>query len=114
MNCGTILCLSKDKYDEETADWLKYIVTNLGDYAMSEFGALKGYVINEYPETMSKYSILVAEEMGKVTGTSTWFEAAMSSELSNIAQVNVQSLMNGEMTAEEYAQSLQDVWDANN
>ena len=114
MNCGTILCLSKDKYDEETADWLKYIVTHLGDYAMSEFGALKGYVINEYPETMSKYSILVAEEMGKVTGTSTWFEAAMSSELSNIAQVNVQSLMNGEMTAEEYAQSLQDVWDANN
>lgn len=114
MNCGTILCLSKDKYDAETADWLKYIVTNLGDYAMSEFGALKGYVINEYPETMSKYSILVAEEMGKVTGTSTWFEAAMSSELSNIAQVNVQSLMNGEMTPEEYAQSLQDVWDANN
>ena len=113
MNCGTILCLSKDKYDAETADWLKYIVTNLGDYAMSEFGALKGYVINEYPETISKYSILVAEEMGKVTGTSTWFEAAMSSELSNIAQVNVQSLMNGEMTAEEYAQSLQDVWDAN-
>ena len=114
MNCGTILCLSKDKYDEETADWLKYIVTNMGDYAMSEFGALKGYVINEYPETMSRYSILVAEEMAKVTGTSTWFEAAMSSELSNIAQVNVQSLMNGEMTAEEYAQSMQDVWDANN
>ncbi len=114
MNCGTILCLSKDKYDAETADWLKYIVTNLGDYAMSEFGALKGYVINEYPESMSKYSILVAEEMGKVTGTSTWFEAAMSSELSNIAQVNVQSLMNGEMTPEEYAQSLQDVWDSNN
>ena len=52
--------------------------------------------------------------MAKVTGTSTWFEAAMSSELSNIAQVNVQSLMNGEMTAEEYAQSMQDVWDANN
>ena len=114
MNCGTILCLSKDKYDAETADWLKYIVTNLGDYAMSEFGALKGYVINEYPESMSKYSILVDEEMGKVTGTSTWFEAAMSSELSNIAQVNVQSLMNGEMTPEEYAQSLQDVWDSNN
>jgi hypothetical protein len=35
MNCGTILCLSKDKYDAETADWLKYIVTNLGDYAVA-------------------------------------------------------------------------------
>lgn len=111
MNCGTILCLSKEKYDAETADWLKYIVTHIGDYAMKEMGALKGYVISEYPEDMSKYSILVAEEMGKVTASSTWFEAAMDSELSNVAQRNVQNLMNGDMTAEEYCQSLQDVWD---
>ena len=36
----------------------------------------------------------------------------MDSKLSQIAQENVQSLMNGDMTPEEYAQSLQDVWDA--
>ena len=111
MNCGTILCLSKEKYDEETADWLKYIVTHIGDYAMKEMGALKGYVISEYPEDMSKYSILVSEEMGKVTASSTWFEAAMDSELSTVAQRNVQTLMNGEMTAEEYCQAMQDVWE---
>ncbi len=111
MNCGTILCLSKEKYDEETADWLKYIVTHIGDYAMKEMGALKGYVISEYSEDMSKYSILVAEEMGKVTASSTWFEAAMDSELSTVAQRNVQTLMNGEMTAEEYCQAMQDVWE---
>ena len=113
MNCGTILCLSKDKYDEKTADWLKYIVTNIGDYAMETYGALKGFVVDSYPENVSNYTKMVADEMGKVTASSTWFEAAMDSELSNIAQVNVQSLMNGDMTAEEYCQSLQDVWDAN-
>ena len=113
MNCGTILCLSADKYDEDTADWLKYIVTHIGDYAMETYGALKGYTVNTYPENVSNYTKMVADEMGKVTASSTWFEAAMSSELSNIAQVNVQTLMNGDMTAEEYCQSLQDVWDAN-
>ena len=36
----------------------------------------------------------------------------MDSELSQIAQENVQSLMNGDMTPEEYVQSLQDIYDA--
>ena len=113
MNCGTILCLSKAKYDAVTGEWLKYFVSHIGDYAINEMGSLKGYTIDNYPEKMSKYSVLVAEEMQKVTGTSTWFEAAMGSELSSIAQQNVQSLMNGDMTAQEYTQAMQDIYDAN-
>ena len=58
------------------------------------------------------YTHLVSDELNKVTGTSAWFEAAMDSELSQIAQENVQSLMNGDMTPEDYTQSLQDIWDA--
>lgn len=112
MNCGTILALAKDKYDSVTEGWLKYFVSHAGDYAMQEQGTLRGYVINEYPETLGSYSQLVADEIEKATGSATWFEAAMDSELSQIAQENVQSLMNGDMTPEEYTQSLQDIWDA--
>ncbi len=112
MNCGTILCLSKAKYDDITGEWLKYFATHIGDYAINEMGSLKGFTITNYPEQMSKYSVLVAEEMKKVTATSTWFEAAMDSEMSTVAQQNVQSLMNGDMTAQEYAQALQDIYDA--
>lgn len=112
MNCGTILAFSKDKYDSVTEGWLEYFVTHAGDYAMSEQGTFRGYVIEEYPEDMSSYSQLVADEIKKSTGSATWFEAAMDSELSQVAQENVQTLMNGDMTPEEYTQSLQDVWDA--
>ncbi|MDY3918740.1 MAG: extracellular solute-binding protein [Candidatus Limivivens sp.] len=112
VNCGTILALSSAKYDEITDGWLEYFVTHAGNYAMTEQGSFRGYVISEMPEDASNYTKLVAEELGKATGSSGWFEAAMDSELSQIAQENVQSLMNGDMTPEEYVQSLQDIYDA--
>lgn len=112
MNCGTILCLSKEKYDDTTADWLKYMVSNIGDYSINTLGSLKGYKIDNYPDSLSNYSKLVSDEIGKITGTSTWFEAEMAAELSKVAQENVQALMNGNMTPEEYTQSLQDIKDS--
>lgn len=112
MNCGTILAFSNDKYDEVTEGWLKYFVENVADYAINNQGTLRGYVIDQYPDDLSSYSKMVAEEIEKSTGSATWFEAAMDSELSQIAQENVQSLMNGDVTPEEYCESLQDIWDA--
>lgn len=112
MNCGTILALSNDKYDSVTEGWLKYFVENAGEWAIENQGTLRGFTIDEYPEDLGSYSKLVLEEIEKATGSATWWEAAMDSKLSQVAQENVQSLMNGDMTPEEYAQSLQDVWDA--
>ncbi|MCF0133476.1 MAG: extracellular solute-binding protein [Blautia sp.] len=111
MNCGTILAMAQDKYDEVSDGWLSYFVTHVGEYAMTEQGSFRGYAV-EMPEDASAYTKLIAEELTKVTGSSTWFEAAMDSELSQIAQENVQSLMNGEMSPEQYAESLQEIYDA--
>lgn len=111
MNCGTILCLSKASYDDSVAGFLKYFVTHVGDYSMNEFGALKGYVVNEYPEDVGGYTKMVADEMNKVTGTGNWFEALMTSELSTVVQENVQSLMNGDMSAEEYCEQMKDTYE---
>ena len=37
----------------------------------------------------------------------------MDAELSKVAQENVQPLLNGDMSAEEYMQSIQDVYEMN-
>ncbi len=111
MNCGTILCLNKKSYDDTMAGFLKYFVSNVGDYSMNQFGALKGYVIENYPADMSNYTKLVADEMNKVTGTANWFEALMNGMLSTISQDNVQSLMNGDMTAQEYCDAMQECYE---
>ncbi|QHQ61011.1 extracellular solute-binding protein [Anaerocolumna sedimenticola] len=110
MNCGNILALDKAKYDEGTAGWLKYMVENLGNEAMTQFGAVKGYKYDVTGE-LSTYSQIVADELGKVTKASTWFEAAMNSETSTVAQDNVQTLVNGDSSAQDYMQSIQDAYD---
>ncbi len=111
MNCGTILCLNSKTYDATMASFLKYFVSNVGDYSMSNFGALKGYVVDETVSAdMPSYTKMIAEEMNKVTGTGNWFEALMTSELSAMAQQNVQSLINGDMTAEEYCEQLEECY----
>ncbi|MDF2801929.1 MAG: ABC-type sugar transport system, periplasmic component [Anaerocolumna sp.] len=110
MNCGNILALDKAKYDEGTAGWLKFMVENLGNEAMTQFGAVKGYKYDVAGD-LNAYSQIVADELGKVTKASTWFEAAMNSETSTVAQDYVQTLINGDITPEEYMQYIQDAYD---
>ncbi|WP_130837634.1 extracellular solute-binding protein [Lachnoclostridium sp. Marseille-P6806] len=111
MNCGNILCLSSAKTDEATKWFVKYFVEHIGDVAMELQGSIKGYTYSAQPEDMSGYTQLVLDEMGKATSAFTWYESTMVSEVSDAAQQNVQTLLSGEMTPEEYMQSIQDAAD---
>lgn len=108
MNCGNILMFSSKKYDEAVGDWMKYVFPRIGDYAMSNFGAFKGYKINNPPSDMSYYTQIVADALGSAKGSFLWFEAKMDSETSQLAQNNISMLYSGELTAEQYMQQLQD------
>lgn len=114
MNCGNILALDNDKYDEGTAWFLKYFMENMGNLAMTEMGTVKGYTYDVQAEEMDPYTQLVLSEIDKSTEGFAWWEAKMPSEISKTAQENVQPLLNGEMTGAEYMQSIQDVYDLNN
>lgn len=111
MNCGNILCLSKDKTDEATKWFIKYFVEHIGDLAMETQGSVKGYTYTTEASDMSGYTKLVLDEINKAGSAFTWYEATMNSEVSDAAQQNVQTLLSGEMTAEEYMQSIQDAHD---
>ena len=111
MNCGNILCLSKDKTDEATKWFIKYFVEHIGDVAMETQGSVKGYTYTTEPSEMSGYTKLVLDEIDKAKSAFTWYEATMNSEISDAAQQNVQTLLSGEMTPEEYMQAIQDAKD---
>ena len=114
MNCGNILCLSKDKTDEATKWFIKYFVEHIGDVAMETQGSVKGYTYTTEPSEMSGYTKLVLDEIDKAKSAFTWYEATMNSEISDAAQQNVQTLLSGEMTPEEYMQAIQDAKDMSN
>ncbi len=109
-NCGNILTLSADKYDSATAGWLKFFVENAGDYGMTEMGSVKGYKYEATAE-LSPANQIVVDTINSTTKAATWFEAMMNNETKTAAQDNAQTLVNGEMTAEEYMQSIQDAYD---
>lgn len=111
MNCGNILAVDNDKYDEATGWFLKYFMENMGNVAMTEMGTVKGFNYDVAAEDMDPYTTLVLNEIDKSTEGFAWWEAKMSSEVSKTAQENVQPLLNGDMTGEEYMQSIQDVYD---
>lgn len=113
MNCGNILCASKDKYDEATGWFLKYFIENMGDLAMEMQGSVKGYNYTSEGD-ISGYTQMVIEKINSAQSAFTWYEATMGSETSTVAQENVQTLLTGDMTAEEYMQSIQDAYDMSN
>ena len=63
---------------------------------------------------MDPYTQLVLDEIAKSTEGFAWWEAKMNAEVSSIAQENVQPLLNGDMTGQEYMQSIQDAYDMSN
>jgi raffinose/stachyose/melibiose transport system substrate-binding protein len=102
MNCGTVICLSKDKYDKTTADWVKYVFTRMGDKAMADYGALKGYKITKARTDLPTYTKLIQNEFKKVKTAGLWFEASFDSKTSQVAQDDIQALFIGSITPEQY------------
>ena len=77
---------------------------------MKEMGSVKGYKYTVEGE-LSPINQEVVNTIDSVTNAATWFEAMMNNETKTAAQDNVQTLANGEMTPEEYMQSIQDAYD---
>jgi raffinose/stachyose/melibiose transport system substrate-binding protein len=113
MNCGNILMVSAAKYDAAVGDFLKYLVTHTGDFAMTNQASFKGFKIDNMPADLPVYTQIVGNALSTASGAFLWFEAKMDSETSTLAQNNIALLYTGEMTAAEYMQALQDSTDKN-
>jgi raffinose/stachyose/melibiose transport system substrate-binding protein len=113
MNCGNIMMVSSAKYDAAVADFLKFLVTHIGDFAMANQASFKGFKIDNMPADLPVYTQIVGNALSTASGAFLWFEAKMDSETSTLAQNNIALLYTGEMTALEYMQALQDSTDKN-
>jgi raffinose/stachyose/melibiose transport system substrate-binding protein len=106
VNCGNIISFSKAKWDPAIADWVKFVFTRYGDYAINQQGTLKGFKVSKMPENLPSYTKLVAEEMKKVKNAGLWFEARLDDKSSKIAQDNGQALFIGAITPEDFFKQL--------
>ncbi len=108
QNCGNILMFSSKKYDEAVGDWMKFVFSRAGDYAIQEQGSFKGYKISKMPEDASYYTKIVGDAMSSAQNAFLWFEAKMDGETSTLAQNTIARLYTGEITPEQYMQILEE------
>lgn len=108
MNFGTLLAFSKDKFDDQTADWAKYIFSNFGDYSMNKLGNITGFKLNKTTGDVPAYTKLVTDEMKKVKNSGLWMEYNLDQKSSDLNQNNGQLLIIGKMTPEDYCKQLDD------
>lgn len=111
MNCGNILCMAKSKYDGASAAFLQYFVENIGDYAMENYQSVRGYTYSVSDDSLDEITKEIVDTINTATGSTAWWEAYMNDETKSAAQDNVQTLMNGDMTAQEYMESIQEAYD---
>lgn len=108
VNCGTILAIGQQKYDDTTADWLKFVYTRIGDRAITDFGALKGYKINNMPDNLPHYTKMVTDEFKKIKTAGLWFEAPFDDKTGTVAKDTAQLLFLGNMSGQEYFSHIQE------
>lgn len=113
MNFGTLLAFSKGKFDDQTADWAKYIASNFGDYSMNKLGNITGFKLNKTTGDIPVYTKLVTDEMKKAKNSGLWMEYNFDQKTSDLAQNNSQLLLLGKMTPEDYCKQLNDAVTAN-
>lgn len=111
MNCGNILAFGQKTYDEATGWFIKYFVENMGDLAMEIQGSVKGYNYTVSTDNASGYTQMVLDTINSAQSAFTWFEATMGNEVQNVAKDGVQTLLTGELSAEDYMKSIQEAWD---
>ena len=111
MNCGNILCFSEKSFDDATGWFMKYFVENMGDLAMEVQGSVKGYNYTASADDVSGYTQLVLDTIDSAQSAFTWYEATMGNEVQNAAKDGIQTLLTGELTAEDYMKSIQEAYD---
>lgn len=107
VNAGTILALSKDRYDTATAGWAKFVFSKIGNQAMSDYGVLKGYRVTDMPAELPYYTRMLSDEFTRVKNAGLWFEATLDARTENVAKDDVQLLLTGNMTPYDYFAAIQ-------
>ncbi|MDT8860167.1 extracellular solute-binding protein [Alkalihalobacillus sp. MEB130] len=106
MNAGLVKVLSKEKFDEEVVEWVKFIFSNYGEHALSEYGMISGFFADEIPEEVSNVTRITLDEIQNARNGALWFEAQFDEKTAEKARYHVHFLVTGEISPEDYLSIL--------
>ncbi|MFC5847217.1 ABC transporter substrate-binding protein [Deinococcus petrolearius] len=106
INTGMGASLNAKQYDG-AADWVKYVFSNYGDRALAEQGLLTGFKVTKTPANLPALTKLVQQKLTTAKNGYLWFEGYFSPKATAVATDNVQPLVTGDLSPQDYLQQLQ-------
>jgi raffinose/stachyose/melibiose transport system substrate-binding protein len=107
MNGGQTSSINALKYTPAVGDWLKYMVQNYGDTALSLQGQVTGFAVTRPHPNMDALTKLVIHEVAQVKHPVLWFEAEFSAKATTLSQQDATPLVTGAMSAGDFMSAIQ-------
>ena len=106
---GMYICVKDESYDDAMGAWLGYVMNNFGDKSMELHNWITPYTMAEEHET-SFFTQILIDATAEQGAASVWPEYAMPTSVQDVEYQGAQMLALGQMTPEDYGQSIDDAW----
>ena len=106
---GMYICVKDESYDDAMGAWLGYVMNNFGDKSMELHNWITPYTMAEEHET-SFFTQILIDATAEQGAASVWPEYAMPTSVQDVEYQGAQMLALGQMTPEDYGQSIGDAW----
>jgi raffinose/stachyose/melibiose transport system substrate-binding protein len=106
LNTGIGVVLNA-KYDASIEPVLKCVMNTWGDRSMAERGAISGFKVARLPAGLPALTKDTLQRLSTAKAGYLWFEGKMSAKAAAVATDNVQLLVTGDITPENYMAELQ-------
>ena len=107
INTGLTVGVNQKQNDAALGDWMKYVFSNYGNRAMSDLGMLTGFKVTKTPANVPMLTSMTQQKLNGAKKGYLWFEGYFSPKATAISQDNVQPLVTGDLTPEDYMAQLQ-------
>ncbi|GGJ43007.1 ABC transporter substrate-binding protein [Deinococcus roseus] len=107
INTGLTVGVNAKQLDKATGDWMKHVFSNYANLAMSDLGMLTGFKVTKTPKTIPALTKMTQTKLNAAKNGYLWWEGLFSPKATAISQDNVQPLITGDLSPEEYMQQLQ-------
>ncbi|MEF2277407.1 extracellular solute-binding protein [Deinococcus sp. YIM 134068] len=107
INTGLTVAVNQSQNDAALGDWMRYVFANYANRAMGDLGMLTGFKVTKMPANVPALTTLTQQKLNTARKGYLWFEAYFSAKATAVSQDNVQLLVTGDLSPEEYLAQLQ-------
>ncbi|GGJ56102.1 ABC transporter substrate-binding protein [Deinococcus roseus] len=107
INTGLTVAVNQKQNDAQLGNWLKYVFNSYANKSMADLGMLTGFKVSKMPKNVPTLTSMTQKKLNAAKNGYLWWEGLFSAKATAVSWDNVQPLVTGDLSPEEYMQQLQ-------